>query len=1162
MIIERSSKKIGISERKWRVAKVTSFDEDNGWHGVNYASGLTGRTGEPLEIKSKNSPEVKRLQFDKVESKLILTGREFYIIFRGNVAGGNKSAFDMEHLLTDGIVPVDDEETLRTPQKPSVGRRVESNFKSTDWRPYTVLAVDDDGDSSRQREDQRYILVSDEGEVVCAVPSSQIRGLDCDDTLSGNENLSGSAGRDIFAGRGRESRGQSSRAFPFLSARRAAEGQRNGPIGSVQKPHGVLKRTWSALSPIESMCSIEVHVTHDGKPVLRQGNSFSGIHEWRCDVGHRQVDVFVERSVLELPPRLRVGFSAQQMMPPDDMASQSDTTLLSLLWQIYQRNEQQMFADRAHEIFYSVTCEPKSSTDRYRKHSTLVASGFCSSLTASELAAQQSKTTKTSHFSVQDFTEAGNEVMVTSSEDMEKQSAWPTSSRSRKLTHLTSYSSEEEGLGRGLCDGLDEMCVQCMEVISLLADIANNSAESKVKSKTAKSVFESKILSKKLLEQLEDPLMVVGGGIPDWCFIAPSFAPRVFSYKARRLLLERAAFGVSRSTLRQQESKVNVGRLRQRMASLRARAVELVGEAFSGGAEDPTALQLQADELYGMEEALAARVRASFRAEKWEEHSLQVAKAAVHRDLLISDAVSVMHQYANDDQIAQRRLEVRFDGESGFDAAAGDEAGVTRGFYADVAEALISCDIVAGVSNASFCPDEPSSTLVTIGRDSRKGLPCKLPLWIPDVDASGQVIIPTPRADQNSGLGVYPRPLSNLHPQISEVLAQFRFMGRLFASAVRDGFMFPLPLSSAFLKLVQHGNDESAWPVRAQRKGVASLNRPTLSKMESESSLDEGDASGSGKIAEREVLLSVTDLPRPGFLGGEVYAVETHICSTLDRIDQLDPPLMQGGLERRYREIATDKSFARVALGKSYDCSFEEYFQDRTFVDPLDPTQGLEATPLCANGHDRSVTINNIREWVALAKYFILQDGVIAQALSFRQGVEDFFSADYLKLFAAEELQSDVCGVGDNVDNWDESSIRKLFKLDGGKGAAEALVAVAAIGGEGGAALSRRFGPSSPTINFVVKALLEATPKMRRQFISFVTSVPIVTPGQIEVVPVVSPSGDFLPMRDPGCLPRANTCARRLYLPKFETYESFSQVLWAVVGEESKFKGFYEWRGS
>lgn len=135
-----------------------------------------------------------------------------------------------------------------------------------------------------------------------------------------------------------------------------------------------------------------------------------------------------------------------------------------------------------------------------------------------------------------------------------------------------------------------------------------------------------------------------------------------------------------------------------------------------------------------------------------------------------------------------------------------------------------------------------------------------------------------------------------------------------------------------------------------------------------------------------------------------------------------------------------------------------------------------------------------------------------------------------------------------------------FFFALGGKGAHEALVAVAAIGGEGGAALSRRFGPSSPTINFLVKALKEAQPKQRRQFLTFVTSVPIVTPGKIEVVPMVSPNGEFLPMRDPGNLPRANTCARRLYLPKFESYESFSQVLWAVVREESKFKGFYEWQ--
>ena len=292
--------------------------------------------------------------------------------------------------------------------------------------------------------------------------------------------------------------------------------------------------------------------------------------------------------------------------------------------------------------------------------------------------------------------------------------------------------------------------------------------------------------------------------------------------------------------------------------------------------------------------------------------------------------------------------------------------------------------------------------------------------------------------------------------------------------------------------------------------------------------------------------------------------MDLHICQALDRvdIDASGTPLSPQQVNSRYLEIARDKNFARVALGKSYDCSFEEYFQDRTFVDPLDPSQGPDATPLCPNGHEKQVTIHNVRDYIVLAKQFMLHDGVIGQAQAFRSGVDDFFSSEYLRLFTPEELQRDVCGSGDNVDNWEESDIRQLLKLDGGKGAAEALVAVAAIGGEGGAALSRRFGATSPTIGYLVKALVEGSPKQRRQFLSFVTSVPIVTPGKIEVVPIMSPNGEFQPMNDPSCLPRANTCARRLYLPKFENYESFSQVLWAVVKEESRFKGFYEWRGS
>jgi len=190
---------------------------------------------------------------------------------------------------------------------------------------------------------------------------------------------------------------------------------------------------------------------------------------------------------------------------------------------------------------------------------------------------------------------------------------------------------------------------------------------------------------------------VVAGALPYWCTVIPMYAPVLFSHSSRRLFLKNYAFGVSRSLLCQQEAKIAIAPLRKHMAELRNRAVELVGDAISGGASDPLAIQRQASVLYSMEEAIKSRITVKFEAHDWRERSLESVKAVVHRDSLLSDAAFLMDKFSRASCLQKRRLEVRFEGESGFDAASGDEAGVTRGFYADVAEALINCDHVAGI---------------------------------------------------------------------------------------------------------------------------------------------------------------------------------------------------------------------------------------------------------------------------------------------------------------------------------------------------------------------------------------------------------------------------------------------------------------------------------
>eukprot|EP00523_Entomoneis_sp_CCMP467_P011379 CAMPEP_0168719860 /NCGR_PEP_ID=MMETSP0724-20121128/1260_1 /TAXON_ID=265536 /ORGANISM="Amphiprora sp., Strain CCMP467" /LENGTH=2785 /DNA_ID=CAMNT_0008766435 /DNA_START=18 /DNA_END=8372 /DNA_ORIENTATION=- len=1059
------------SSDRWRLAQVLSFDEASGTHGIRYASCPGKNTRGPVHVDHKSPDLTEVISFGSEVVFVVLAARQYVVIQRDK---NGKAQSTMR-----AVAPAKN-------TNPLVGTRAESDCGGNGWEPVTLVKCE--GDDSKAT----CTLVSDDGVAYSGVQITALRapgipGAEVEDEDEDDEN-------DSRAG---ESGGSALvRAFPFFAARTRPDDRREN---ETRKAPTTLMRTWSALSLVDALSPFDLS---ENRVANASRSNESACFSTSIGTG-TEIDIVSDIRSIEMPPTLEVRFNLQEKLPGVEFSESKDITLVRALTMIHERHQSngEFQVSGPHKLYFGVTLVEQSFTR----------ASFGKSVTRIE------PTDEMLEMKLIDAITAdpSKEVVV-------KKPA----RRTRQNTTQSPMSDGTDESNNGVCEGLPFICLQSLEVIDILAETAGYSASDK---NAKSSAFANDALSKKLMSHLEDSLVVVGGALPPWCTKAPSFAPRVFTYSARKALLDSGAFGISRSTYRQQESKVNVAKLRQRMASLRGRAVELVGEAFSGGAEDPTALQLQADELYGMEEALAARVRAMFRAAGWQEHSLQVAKGAVRRNQLLKDTSVVMNKYASDKQVIRRRLEIRFEGESGFDAS-GDEAGVTRGFFADVAEALLSAEFVASVQCSQLCATEDGMQKAEPMEIDDNEEAIKLPLWIPDMDSGAQVVIPTPRADEKSVPGVFPRPLPTYHPQMDEVLKHFRLMGRLFAAAMRDGFMFPLPLSSSFLKLVRLGGDRASLAERSE--GVAGIEHAALSSL---------------------------DLPRPGFLGGEVYAAEAHICRALDKLDRADPPLSRVELQRRYNELATDKNFARIAFGKTYDCSFDDYYQDRTFVDPLDPAQDENAVPLCPKGYQKNVTIFNVREWVALAKTFFLHDGVTAQANAFRQGVEDFFPSRYLLLFTAEELQYDVCGTGDDVDKWDESSVRKIFKLDGGKGAAEALVAVAAMGGEGGAALSRRFGPSSPTIAYLVKALLAGTPKQRRQFLSFVTSVPIVTPGKIEVVPIVSPSGDFMPMSDPGCLPRANTCARRLYLPKFDEYDTFAKVLWAVVREESKFKGFYEW---
>jgi len=1123
------------NNKVYRLGQIIRYDSETGAHTLKYASSINYpfKHNERLFL---NPELVNTLQFEGPEATLLLNCRQYVVIKRFKNTRQDEYKSIVQNVLQARDIA--EEKSGRLYPNEALARGIRVGYScsgGSNFKAHTIIGCSNVNSDAELDTGFLYDLVSEEGIVLKGISQQDIKHEQTE-----KYGLFPSA-RILREGMGLHSREP---ANPLIGLRGISSGENE--LEKFLKPKvGTLRRTWSALSPRDDLVPVDLRIEgqrdHDDI-VLRS--------MLKCTIPGHDIESFLPFEFVEEPPQISVKFSLNESSPPLD-TSPGTATFHALIQRLSMRKS-------SSAVQTNIEC-----ANRIRLFYTI---------TANQNVRPSSKVPS---FAADHFMNCVDEE--TTSMLLVKQS--------RPLLPEMTDLNKDSRMSRTWVNNCEKIAIRSMQLIDCLGQHIHESGaviETRKQSDAlthdiVDAALESRSLTRKLSEQLDQTLSVASGALPTWCTEVPALAPRLFNYAVRRQLLERTAFGVSRATMRLQEAKVNVAPLRQRMAALRGRAVELVGEAFSGGAEDPTALQLQADELYGMEEALGARVNAAFRAQRWQERSLQCAKAAVRRSHLLADALAVMDKYTSNKMHRQRRLEVRFDGESGFDAASGDEAGVTRGFYADVAEAFLSCENIVSTGSGIICPSQSETQLLPKVSSvplapTMPAVHKKLSLWILDLDASFKVVIPTPRASPRSTPGVYPRPLSPDNEQMPSIKRQFRLIGRMFAGAIRDGFMFPLPLSSAFLQLVQHCDDISSGcsrPVllQAGRKLSGMPRSPRLEQIDAsdEYSCEENTPTTGvhppvrvkAAIHEFKECLDSYDLPRPGFLGGEIFAVEKHICNALKDIDSMN--LREDEAEKRYMQVASDRTFARKAFGKTYDCSFEEYFENKTFVDPLDPTQGAFAIPLCSNGHLREVTIFNVREYVLLCKQFILCDGVLEQAKAFQEGISDFFPAHYLRLFTSPELQRDV--FGNDVEKWTEEDVRKLLKLDGARGATEALVAVAAIGGEGGASLSRRFGSSSPTIGFLIRTLLESTATQRRQFLNFVTSVPIVTPGKIEVVPIVSPSGDFLPVQD-NCLPRANTCARRLYLPKFETYERFSSVLRAVVREESRFKGFFEWRGN
>jgi hypothetical protein len=368
---------------------------------------------------------------------------------------------------------------------------VESDFKSPGWLPYTILSVECVG------KEKNYDLVSEDGEVVAGVPLSRIRGLGFVDETSlvdGSE-LGSRSDRMSGSGQDGDPRAHLSRAFPFLSARRlSSQGEIPGDINT--NSNRLLKRTWSALGLMESLSPVGVKANSDERRI-----SNPTVSNWICDIGGKKHQIHIADSSLERAPSLFVHVPSLVHLP-----APADTTLLALLYKLYNVDEFEVFGSKPHQILYSIACSSsKDATSADQIWHVEIRS------------APSDQRTETCTMN----------APYARHDDAFNADKWRTENRSRKFVQPVTDCDDEHADTRLGFEGLDEICVQCLEIIELIAEVEGKMSGGTKGDDEGRSFFVNEVLSEKLSMALENPLCVVGGAVPEWCFAVATFAPHM-----------------------------------------------------------------------------------------------------------------------------------------------------------------------------------------------------------------------------------------------------------------------------------------------------------------------------------------------------------------------------------------------------------------------------------------------------------------------------------------------------------------------------------------------------------------------------------------------------------------------------------------------------------
>uniref|UniRef100_A0A182S9X7 E3 ubiquitin-protein ligase n=1 Tax=Anopheles maculatus TaxID=74869 RepID=A0A182S9X7_9DIPT len=321
----------------------------------------------------------------------------------------------------------------------------------------------------------------------------------------------------------------------------------------------------------------------------------------------------------------------------------------------------------------------------------------------------------------------------------------------------------------------------------------------------------------------------------------------------------------------------------------------------------------------------------------------------------------------------------------------------------------------------------------------------------------------------NAPRGLFPIPLSKTAKtsQISRLKHKFKFLGKFMAKAVMDSRMLDLPFSIPFYR----------W------------------------------------MLSEESSLGLSDL---GQIAPEVQSTLLRLNEIVKQRDQIQADPNLNAMEKTEKIEALDLD----------GCPISDLGLD--FVLPGHPNIELRR-----GGRDMAVTVSNLHQYISLVTHWFMAEGVSRQFEALREGFDTVFPMNRLQMFYPEELENVFCGSGiggTNLQRWDVRMLSESCRTDHG------------------------FSQDSPAIQFFYDILAAYNRDEQRLFLQFVTGSPRLPTGGFKALtpPLTIVRKKMDGNQNPDeYLPSVMTCVNYLKLPDYSNREVMRQKLKMAASEGS-----------